>query len=165
MVSDEFKNTVASGNVLRSRIMLKDALTIDPTSVLFMEMHNYAKAVMKNLHVPYDDGYLEDDVSKWSTDTIDREMVELINNFSIVRINHLIKVIKRVRSAKIKEIQEGRSVLLKQIHSNAFKIHKIYSELRVRDGDGLKMWSSDDISSLEKTAQALLKAIKEYKKE
>lgn len=165
MLSDEFKSAVASGNVLRTRIMLKDALIVDPTSLLFTEMYNYAKAKMKNLLVPFDGGFLEDVSSEWTIDIMDREMVELINNFSIQRIEHLKKVINKVRAAKIKEIQEGRSVPLNSIHNNTYKIHKMFSELRVRDGDGVKVWTYDEIITLEKNARALLKAIKEYKNE
>ena len=41
-ITNEFKEVVQSGKVLRIRIMLKDSLLIDPTSKLFDEMLQYA---------------------------------------------------------------------------------------------------------------------------
>ena len=102
MLSPEFTTVIKDGALLRARIMLKDSLIIDPTFVQFNEMLAYARRELPDLLVPYDGEILEDDRSKWNTDLMNIELVEIVNNFSDVRIDHLKKVISVVLADNIK---------------------------------------------------------------
>ena len=114
MVSPEFNATVKSRNVLRARIMLKDSLIVDPTFSQFNEMLVYAKQALPNLLVPYDGEVLENDRTKWNTDLMNTELVEIVNNFSDVRIEHLKKVISVVLAENIKKATFSGSTTISQ---------------------------------------------------
>lgn len=102
MLSPEFTKAINSGALLRARIMLKDSLIVDPTFVQFNEMLAYARREIPNLLLPYDGEILENDRTKWNTDLMNTELVEIVNNFSDVRIDHLKKVISVVLADNIK---------------------------------------------------------------
>lgn len=102
MLSPEFNSAIKTGNLLRVRIMLKDSLIVDPTFVQFNEMFAYARQALPTLLVPFDNGDLEDDRSKWDKDLMNMELVEIVNNFSEARIDHLKKVISVVFADKIR---------------------------------------------------------------
>jgi len=114
MVSPEFNSAVKTGNLLRVRIMLKDSLIVDPTFAQFNEMLAYARTELPELLEPYDNGALEDDTGKWDKDLMNMKLVEIVNNFSQPRIDHLKRVISivladKIRSAKtIKPPQSGQ---------------------------------------------------------
>ena len=101
MLSPEFATAIKSGALLRARIMLKDSLIVDPTFVQFNEMLAYARRELPNLLVPYDGEFLENDRTKWNTDLMNTELVEIVNNFSDVRIDHLKKLISVVLADNI----------------------------------------------------------------
>ena len=102
MVSPEFNSAIKTGNLLRVRIMLKDSLIVDPTFAQFNEMLAYARQGLPELLEPYDNGSLEDDRSKWDKDLMNMELVEIVNNFSQTRIDHLKRVISIVLADKIR---------------------------------------------------------------
>lgn len=102
MVSPEFNSAVKTGNLLRVRIMLKDSLIVDPTFAQFNEMFAYARTELPKLLEPYDNGTLEDDRSKWDKDLMNTELVEIVNNFSQTRIDHLKRIISIVLADKIR---------------------------------------------------------------
>lgn len=114
MVSPEFNSAVKTGNLLRVRIMLKDSLIVDPTFTQFNEMLAYARTELPELLEPFDNGVLEDDHSKWDKDLMNMELVEIVNNFSQTRIDHLKRIISivladKIRSAKtVKPQQPGQ---------------------------------------------------------
>lgn len=109
MLSPEFSSAVKSGNLLRARIMLKDSMIVDPTFFQFNEMLAYAKREQPDLLEPYDNEILESDKSKWTTETMNTELVEIVNNFSDVRINHLKEVIRVVLADNIKKASYASS--------------------------------------------------------
>lgn len=106
MLSPEFNSAIQNGNLLRVRIMLKDSLIVDPTFVQFNEMFAYARQTLPTILVPFDNGDLEDDCSKWDKDLMNMELVEIVNNFSEARIDHLKKVISNVLADKIRKHQQ-----------------------------------------------------------
>lgn len=114
MLSPEFTTAIKSGALLRARIMLKDSLIVDPTFALFNEMLAYARRELPNLLVPYDDEILENDRAKWNTDLMNTELVEIVNNFSDVRIDHLKKVISVVLADNIKRSSMANSQMNNQ---------------------------------------------------
>lgn len=103
MLSPEFRSTVKSGNLLRVRIMLKDSLIVDPTFFQFNEMFAYARCELPDLLVPYDGEVLENDRTKWNKELMNKELVEFVDNFSDVRIDHLKKVISVVLNENIRK--------------------------------------------------------------
>lgn len=114
MISQEFKTTVASKNLLRTRIMLKDSFIIDPTLTQLNEMLSYAKMHLPGLFVPFDGEKLENDRDKWDKNIMNSELVQLVNNFSEVRLNHLKKVVAKVLAVEINKIYSQRSTNLSQ---------------------------------------------------
>lgn len=108
MVSLEFKSVVAEGNLLRTRIILKDSFLVDPTFVQLNAMLNYAKMSLPDLIVPYDGEYLENDQSKWTTELMNEELVLLVTNFSEARIEHLKLLVSQVLEEKAKIIRQKR---------------------------------------------------------
>lgn len=110
MVSPEFKAAVADKNLLRTRIMLKDSFVLDPTFTQLREMLSYAKANLSDLMVTYDGDYLEEDSSKWTSETMNEELVQLVTNFSDERINHLEKVVSKVLAKEAEAIKRKRLV-------------------------------------------------------
>ena len=98
----DFAAAVSSGNLLRTRIMLKDSMLLDPTRKQFDEMVEYAKGKLPNLFVPYDGETLETDTEKWNLELMNRELSQLVSNFSCERIEHLWKVIRQVRADDIR---------------------------------------------------------------
>lgn len=108
MLSPEFNSAIQNGNLLRVRIMLKDSLIVDPTFVQFNEMFTYARQTLPTLLVPFDNGDLEDDCSKWDKHLMNMELVEIVNNFSEARIDHLKKVISIVLADKIRSVKTAK---------------------------------------------------------
>ena len=103
MLLPEFYASVKSGNLLRTKIMLKDSLIVDPTFIQFDEMLAYARCELPVLLEVHDGEILEDNESQWNIDLMNKELVEIVNNFSEVRINHLKKVISVVLADKIRK--------------------------------------------------------------
>lgn len=115
MITQEFKAAVDEKKLLRTRIMLKDSLIIDPTFTQFNEMLAYAEKKFKELlYETFDNRRLEDDESKWNEDIMNEELVCLITNFSKERIQHLIKVIKKVLKNRAEEIRSEKVVKSKR---------------------------------------------------
>lgn len=110
MLSPEFNAAIKSGNLLRTRIMLKDSLIVDPTFAQFNELLAQARRELPNLLVPHDGEILEDDKTKWNTDLMNTELVEIVHNFSEVRIDHLKKVIAVVMADNIRKASMARSI-------------------------------------------------------
>lgn len=109
MLSPEFNSALKSGNLLRTRIMLKDSLIVDPTFTQFNEMLAYARRDLPGVVVPHDGEALENDRSKWTKDLMNMELVEIVNNFSDVRIEHLKKIIEVILADKIKSAATVRT--------------------------------------------------------
>lgn len=109
MISPEFRTAVSERNLLRVKIMLKDSFVIDPTFTQLDEMLTYARTRLPCLFEPFDGGALENDDSKWNETVMNMELVQLINNFSEKRINHLKQVVAKVLKTKIIKIQRERN--------------------------------------------------------
>lgn len=192
MVSQEFKTTVAEKNLLRTRIMLKDSFVIDPTFAQLDEMLSYAKKNLPNLMVMYDGDYLEEERLKWTSETMNEELVQLVTNFSETRINHLKMVVSKVLAKEIEMISQKRSVQNVQssqysrsnsvrlsknsmIGSSDFKDSKRKESVKkmshaarkvpkiLYEVDETKVWKSNNIDELERAAKEILKAVQEYR--
>lgn len=105
MLSPEFKEAVRSRNVLRTRIMIKDAFVTDPSCALVDEMLQYAKNNGLKLMEPYDGGDMKKFSSEWDQAALNDELVKLVDNFSEDRIQNLRLMVK-----KLLECPEMKSV-------------------------------------------------------
>jgi hypothetical protein len=193
MISPEFKASIAEKKLLRTRIMLKDSFVIDPTFQQLSEMLSYAKTNLPDLIVEFDGDNLEEDSSKWSHETMNEELVQLVTNFSEERIAHLKKVVSQVLSKEAETI--GRKRLTQGVHSNrpAFPttqstrfsngfststsskdenwkeaLRKMRSEARkvnkvLYEVEENHGWNTKNINELERAAEGILKAVQEYR--
>lgn len=118
MISPEFRITISEKNLLRTRIMLKDSFVVDPTFIQFDEMLSYAETNLPDLLIPFDGTTLEEDVSKWDNDLMNEELVQLVNNFSYTRINHLKKVVAKVLESEAEQIRSKRNKQIRQQFSS-----------------------------------------------
>ena len=95
-VTKAFSEAVAARNVRRIRIMMKDSLLVDPTFRDFEEMSKLA-ANVPGLYDTHDGKELVSDQSAWNDEYMDRQMVEVIWNFSHERLSHLKQVVRVLR--------------------------------------------------------------------
>lgn len=188
MVSQEFKASVADKNLLRTRIMLKDSFVVDPTFSQLREMLAYAKQQLPDLLMPFDGDILEEDSSKWNHEVMNMELVQLINNFSETRINHLEKVVSKVletEAAKIRKkrteqstrplsssrsaspsINRGVSPQAKEARQKALRVLQneggIIQDIMV-EVSSRRTWKATNVDDMERAAREILKAAKVYK--
>ena len=183
MISNEYRSTVNSKNILRTRIMLKDSMILDPTFSQFNEMLAYARQIIPEVIVPFDGGVLEEDSTKWSRQVVDTELVQVVNNFSMTRVDHLKKVISLIFADEIKQrnvrktasndtmnhhTSSGKSDILKR--NERIKalggIRKAYMDMgKVIDAVTLNgnKWSSADVHDMEIALRDMEEKIRKYK--
>ena len=89
VVTPEFREAISAGNTRLVRIMLKDSITIDPSFSKFDELSDYASTRLPNLYDEHDGEVFPADVSAYTVDLLDEQMVSLIYNFSIERVDFL----------------------------------------------------------------------------
>ncbi len=104
-VTNEFREAVAAQNIRRVRIMMKDSLLIDPTGGSFEEMAEAAEG-LAGLYDEHDGRELVEDESAWDEDYMDRLMVQAVGNFSHERLEHLKKVLRRLRPVSEGSVEE-----------------------------------------------------------
>ena len=94
-ISNDFKEAVDNGKVLRVHIMLADSMIIDPT---FRDLNTELKyaSKMNGLFDEHDGEKFEEDSDKWDTDYLNTIMVELKGNFSRERLEHTKKVVRKL---------------------------------------------------------------------
>lgn len=124
-LSPEFISAVDSGNKLRTRIMLKDCMVLDPTFATYDERAAYALSKIPDIYDTHDGEALEYDMTAWTKDYMDSQMVTLIDNFSKERVELLRSVCRHLFSDTAEKIQvetvirdaqkEKKSVSKKQI--------------------------------------------------
>lgn len=95
-LSDAFKEAVREGNITRIRIMMKNSLLVDPTFVRFKEMEKAAQSV-PGLYDKHDGRIFIEDENSWTDDYMNRLMVQVVGNFSHERVEHLKKVVQKLR--------------------------------------------------------------------
>ncbi len=97
-VTKVFQEAVKSGDVMGVRIMLKDILLLDLTFNDFNEMLDYARN-MPGLFDEHDGKEFILDPTEWNDDYMNKQMVQIIGNFSHERLEHLKKVVEYLRPA------------------------------------------------------------------
>lgn len=91
MLTKEFKEAVAQGNLLRVHIMLKDSLLIDTSFKQFDEMVEFAESKLDEVWV---DNVDDKESFSQSADNLDNILVGLVNNFSKKRVRYLKTIIR-----------------------------------------------------------------------
>lgn len=92
-ISNTFKNYVSSKDLISIRSVLLDSLFIDKTFSKYNENLTYAKNNGCNVFENHNNRELILDKSKWSKDYLTKLSVELSDNFSIERVEHMKQVI------------------------------------------------------------------------
>jgi len=103
-ITDSFKEAVATGDVKDLRIMMKNSLLVDPTFNEFNEMNSLARNV-DGLYEAHDGRDMSSDMSAWNDDYMNKLMVQVVDNFSHERIDHLKKVVRYLHPAAIPQRQ------------------------------------------------------------
>ena len=91
MLTKEFKEAVAQGNLLLVHIMLKDSLLIDTSFKQFDEMVEFAESKLDGIWV---DNVDDKESFYQSADNLDNILVGLVNNFSKKRVRYLKTIIR-----------------------------------------------------------------------
>ena len=107
-ISKDFMDAVQAGKLMRVRIMLKDSLLLDPTSMQFDKMAHYAESQMGGIYVEHDGETLNYDISCWNEDYLNEQLVAVVNNFSKERIDLLkcmVRTLYKEKAIKIKNEQ------------------------------------------------------------
>lgn len=94
--SNVFYEAVAEKQVRKIRIMLKDSLLVDPTFEEFNELEKAASSV-EGLYDAHDGRAFEENPELWNDAYMDKIMVQVVGNFSHERVEHLKKVVRKLR--------------------------------------------------------------------
>ncbi len=127
-LTNAFYEAVNNENVRRIRIMMKDSLLVDPSFEEFREMERAAASV-RGLYDPHDGRAFETNKGKWDDNYMDRQMVQVIGNFSHERIEHLKEVVHALRPAA----QGARKTQRKNDSSPRWNREQSYQEQKRRD--------------------------------
>lgn len=95
-LTNTFKEAVNSGNIQRIRIMMKNSLLVDPTFREFKEMEN-ATASVKGLYDIHDGKKFEMNKGNWDDNYMNKQMAQVVSNFSHERIDHIKDVVCYLR--------------------------------------------------------------------
>jgi hypothetical protein len=105
-ITPVFTKAVEENDVKSIHIMMKDSLLVDLSFEQFDEMARLAKDV-KGLYQEHKEGGhfdpLDLDPSKWDDNYMNGLMVDVVDNFSHERLNHLKKVVRKLRPPKGKK--------------------------------------------------------------
>lgn len=96
----EFTDAVMNQDTIGVRIMLKDAMLLDPSMRQFNEMLKYASENMGDIYDEHDGEELIADKSQWDKSYMNDEMVAVVGNFSRERITLLKNIVKYLYAPK-----------------------------------------------------------------
>lgn len=125
-----FFNAVNNGNVRQIRMMMKDSLLVDPTFYEFLEMEKTACEI-EGLYDKHDGRELIYDQSFWNDDYMNKLMVQIVNNFSHERLDHLKEVVHYLRPVTNNNIHSDPKNQQKTDHRSQSR--SSYQEQKRRD--------------------------------
>mgnify|MGYP004526252423 CR=1 FL=1 len=128
-LTNAFKEAINSGNIRRIRIMMKDSLLVDPTFREFEEMKNAASSV-KGLYDIHDGKEFDMNKGNWDDNYMDKQMVQVVSNFSHERIDHIKDVVRYLRP--VDKITQSRNET-RNSNSKNIKTTISYKEQKRRD--------------------------------
>lgn len=95
-ITDAFREAVTNGDMLMIRIMMKDSLLVDLTFNEFNQMEKMTSGIT-DLYVEHDGREFITDKSKWNDEYMSKIMVQVVDNFSHERVDHLKEVVRYLR--------------------------------------------------------------------
>ena len=107
-IDHEFIDAVNQRSILDIKIMLKDSLVVDPTFAEFDEMLLFTKQQGLELYDKHDGEALKYDEKEWTKDYMNKQMVQLVYNFSEERVNLLKNICKKLYPQRIQMIENER---------------------------------------------------------
>ncbi|SCY24146.1 hypothetical protein [Alkaliphilus peptidifermentans] len=109
-ITQEFKQAVKDNDTLMIRIMLKDSLVVDPTFEEFNQMISLSEGNLLDLYEEHDGEALKYDVDLWTKNYMDEQMIQVVYNFSKVRIELLKRICKHLYGERAQKIEKERIV-------------------------------------------------------
>jgi hypothetical protein len=97
---DVFREAVSNTDIRGIRLMMKNSLLVDPSFREFNEMSRMAENV-PGLYDAHDGHSFEEDSSAWNDDYMNQTMVQVVGNFSKERLEHLKKVVRKLRPVSV----------------------------------------------------------------
>lgn len=128
-LTSDFKEALNSGNIQRIRIMMKNSLLVDPTFREFKEMENAATSV-KGLYDIHDGRKFEMNKENWDDNYMNKQMAQVVSNFSHERIEHIKDVVRYLRP--VDKITQSRNET-RNSNSKNIKTTISYKEQKRRD--------------------------------
>lgn len=130
-ITNAFREAVENGNVIGIRIMLKDSLLVDLSFKEFEEMERIASSDVSNLYDMHDGCELLLNETMWDDNYMNGQMVEVVENFSRERVEHLKKVVRKLRpvSATLPSTVSSEH----QHRGNSQQKHRSYQEQKAQD--------------------------------
>lgn len=110
-ITNDFTQAVQDKKIIRIRIMLKDSLLIDPTSLSFDEMEKYALESGINLYDNHDGESLNYNLDSWNENFLNIQMVKVVSNFSKERIELLKMMVKHLYKSRVDTINNEKTVV------------------------------------------------------
>lgn len=138
----KIKGYADSGNARALKYIFADSLDIDPTFETYAADYEYCKNV-KGFIVPYMRLFpLIEDPSEWNESYWARMKVDLINNFSEERFNHMMEVAKVMKKDQIEQIIKQKEEIAEKFKSYG-DVHTVYT---YKAHDGKKVRDNPDVA-------------------
>jgi len=102
-INSDFKKAVDSKKVRLTRIMLKNSIILDPTFKEFDVLLKYAEMNLSDLYDAHDGETFSNDITSWTKEYMNQEMVKVVDNFSKERIEFLRKISHQVYAERVEE--------------------------------------------------------------
>lgn len=132
-VTNTFREAVTSGEVLKVRIMMKNSLLLDLTFTEFNDMEKVASK-LEGLYDKHDGCIFNPNKETWDDAYMKKLMVEILDNFSHERIEHLKEVVRYLRPVPKNDIRTHSSDKKNNINNHSKKEKKLsYKEQKRRD--------------------------------
>ena len=121
MLTSEFRNAVRENDVLMVRIMLKDSLLVDPSFNQFNYMVDYAQDNGLKIWMSDEE---DDSFEMDKNEDLNVLLVQLVNCFSIKRVNYIKGLILQKFSSTNKNNTQSQTNAQNQINKNSSKHEK-----------------------------------------
>jgi len=102
IVAESINNAISEGDIKSIRLMMKNSLLVDPSFAEFDEMSRLAGNV-RGLYDAHDGRELSQDKYAWNDDYMNNLMVQVVDNFSHERLDHLKEVVRYLRPAAARQ--------------------------------------------------------------
>lgn len=152
-ITKAFIDAVKAQNIRKIRIMMEDSLLVDLTFEEYKEMEKLS-ANVPGLYDEHDGKEFKMDPNDWDDSYMNKLMVQVVNNFSHERLNHLMKVVRYLRPINKKNTNYKPDNFMKNAieNKNIDKIHGALIALLQSDPAFMTTELEDAISYLQNVA-------------